>query len=156
MVQDFGLPVVPPVNAPEPNLAHSSPARPEQIEHSAGRENRRQDDGLIAALAVEIWRMRRGIARVSEVSSDAVAGPLHQSMERIDDLMAAHQLETRIHDGQPYTTGSTLEVVYVREKHHDLVVIETLQPTILRAGRVIQNGQVILGANAAEGESGGV
>jgi hypothetical protein len=45
-------------------------------------------------------------------------------MERIDDLMAAHELETRIHDGQPYTVGSTLEVVYVREKHHDLVVIE--------------------------------
>jgi hypothetical protein len=61
MVQDIGLPVVPQVTAPEPNLAHSSPERPEQIEHSPGRENRRQDDALVAALAVEIGGCGAGL-----------------------------------------------------------------------------------------------
>lgn len=146
MKQDFDFQAVPSMQPSEPARAEP-PLRPDGL---------RTEDGLVTALALEFWRMRRGVARIVEASDELVPRSIRQSLDRIDDLLDAHGLEFRTHDGQPYSEGSTLEVVYAREKGGDLAIVETLQPTILRAGRIILNGQVILGAAVEEGETGGV
>ena len=111
---------------------------------------------VIVDLAVEIWRLRRRINRLGNEADDRERlAPLEDTTQRLEDLLAQHEIETRDHDGEIWQQGSAVEVLHAREGEAPLVVVETVRPTIRISGKVVQQGQVITGPGP-EPESKGI
>jgi hypothetical protein len=119
---------------------------------SYGSNDQRTDD-LIAALLLEVWRLRRRVDRLAHDLGEEPVRPLRDSLQRLDDVMADHQLEFQTHDGQRYVEGSALEVIHIRDNGNPMIVVETVQPTIRYPDRILQVGQVIIGAAGDEEEA---
>jgi hypothetical protein len=124
-----------------PEQAMSMQPHPEAVRHEA-----HHTDELIAALALEVWRLQRRVDRMARDLGEESVRSLRDSLQRLNDVMADHHLELQIHDGQRYVEGSTLEVIHIRNSGDPMIVVETLQPTIRYPERILRVGQVILGA----------
>lgn len=111
---------------------------------------------VIVELAVEIWRLRRRLTRLCTEPDDRERlAPLEDTAQRLEDLLAQHEIETRDHDGEIWQQGSAVEVLHAREGEAPLVVVETVRPTIRISGKLVQKGQVITGPGT-EPESKGI
>jgi hypothetical protein len=71
--------------------------------------------------------------------------PVQDSLARISDVFAEHEVQAIDHDGQPYDPGLRVEVLHQRAGSGALVILETVRPTITLAGRILQHGQVVVG-----------
>jgi hypothetical protein len=113
-------------------------------------ESPQLDHDLLADLAIEIWRMERRMGRIAESVDPQSLAPIRDSLRRLDSVMEQYGLELRVHDGEMYVDGVGFEVLHIREEAESLVVVETIQPTIVLGDRVIRHGKVVAGA-ASEG-----
>ena len=118
----------------------------------ATAESQRWAEPLVARLASETWRLRRRLARIDEATGDDDRlRPLRDSVSRLDDILAEYRIQLVEHDGQAYDPGLQVEVLHAREGSGEAIVVETIRPTVLLDGRILQQGQVVIGpANASE------
>jgi hypothetical protein len=105
-------------------------------------ESQRWAEPLIARLATETWRLGRRLERVGD---DERLRALHDSRSRLEDALTEYGVETIEHEGQTYDAGLRVEVLHEGETDGNPVIVETIRPTILLAGRVLQQGQVVTG-----------
>jgi hypothetical protein len=119
----------------------------------ATAESQRWAEPLVARLAAETWRLGRRLGRIETgAPDDERLRPLRDSFSRLDDIFAEYRVQIVEHEGQPYNPGLQVEVLHAREGDGSPIILETIRPTILLDGRVLQQGQVVIGP-AEEGGS---
>jgi hypothetical protein len=119
----------------------------------ATAESQRWAEPMVARLATEVWRLGRRLERVSASQADGEQfRPLVESLVRIEDVFSEHRIRTIDHDGQPYDTGLQVEVLHAREgAGTTAVILETVRPTVTLDGKVLQQGQVVIGPMHPDG-----
>ena len=99
---------------------------------------------LVGQLGVELWRLERRIQRVPVEHAAALVG-IRDGVARLRELLEDHGVEIRPHDGDPYTDGSLVQVVFVQEGGEPSRVTETVEPSVLWQGRMVRHGKVGVG-----------
>lgn len=105
---------------------------------------------LMAVLVSEWFKTARRLARLAEV-----AAPGHKERERAQLLYSEGRVETALaelgirlvkHDGARFSPELPAEPVNPEDFNTEegLVVIETLEPTVIHNGRVVARGRVVL------------
>ena len=129
-------------DGPRPAEAVAGFGRPEEV------------SGLVGQLGVELWRLERRLQRVPEEYAAALAG-VRDGVVRLKELLEDHGVEIRPHDGDLYTDGSLVQVVFVQPGGEPSRVVETVEPSVLWQGRMVRHGKVVVGpATSSEQESG--
>jgi hypothetical protein len=106
-------------------------------------ESQRWAEPLIARLATETWRLGRRVGRLADGEH---LRPLRDSVARLQDALAEYGVQTVEHEGQAYDSGLRVEVLHEGEGDGSPVIVETIRPTIVLDGSVLQQGQVVIGA----------
>ncbi len=118
-------------------------------------ERSQWSEPLVVRLAEEIWRLEKRIERAEAIgrADKGELRSLRDSANRMRDALIEREVETIDHTGQAYDSGLQLEVLDARGDGPDLVIIETIRPTILHQRRVLRQGQVVIGhASDLEGD----
>jgi hypothetical protein len=104
-------------------------------------------DHVLAAVATNTWRAIQKMLDLETKEPKPEMTRIFRHIEAIQEALAEIGIETIDHTGQRFDTGSALKVV-TSEKRAGLVreeIIETLKPTVRRQGRLLQQGEVIVG-----------
>ncbi|GHG85018.1 hypothetical protein [Streptomyces lanatus] len=103
-------------------------------------------DAMLGA-AVGIWRALRKLDQGTGPLSSADLRQVRRQVHASRQALADDGLEIQEHDGQPFDSGQSLEVlVFQDEPELDReVVLETVRPSVYFRGERIQMGQVIVG-----------
>ncbi|MFC5212758.1 hypothetical protein [Streptomyces coerulescens] len=103
-------------------------------------------DALLGA-AVGIWRALRKLDQGTGPLSAADLRQVRRQVHASRQALADDGLRIQEHDGQPFDSGQSLEVlVFQDEPELDReVVLETVRPSVYFRGERIQMGQVIVG-----------
>lgn len=134
-----------PVADPPPSEPPSAPAEERPV--PATQDPGTLPDDAAAQVATEVWRAQRRVTgpRAQERPDRAVrmAG---KHLAGAADHLGAAGITAHDHDGQPYVLG--LELVVLAHEEDPAVtsptITETVRPTVRRAGRVIQEAEVIV------------
>lgn len=106
--------------------------------------------GAVLLLATEWWKSSRRLLRlVAEAAPERMErerAQLTYASRRIGEALAALDLRVVEHDGQPYSPAMPAEPVNPEDfaTEEGLVVADTVEPTVLRAGRILRRGKVVL------------
>lgn len=119
----------------------------------ATAESQRWAEPLVARLAAETWRLGRRLARIEAAAPEERLRPLRDSLSRLEDVFAEYRVQVVEHEGQAYDPGLQVEVLHAREGDGTPTILETIRPTILLDGRVLQQGQVVIGPAEEGGAS---
>ena len=107
-------------------------------------------------LATEWWKSTRRLLRLAaEGEPGGPGGPGRIERERAQATYASRRIGAALaaldirmvdHDGQPFSPALPAEPVNPEDfgAGDNLAVAETLEPTILRAGRILRRGKVVL------------
>ena len=104
----------------------------------------------VLLLATEWWKSTRRLLRLAaEAAPERVERERAQATyasRRIGTILAALDVRMVDHDGQPFSPALPAEPVNPEDfgAGDNLVVADTLEPTILRAGRILRRGKVVL------------
>ncbi|WP_233580712.1 hypothetical protein [Streptomyces triticirhizae] len=121
----------------------ADPTRGEDAASTPGTE------ALLRA-AVALWRAQRTLDANDGTPTAADLRQVRRQLNIGRQALADDGLEIQEHDGQPFDSGLSLEVLAFQEEP-DLtreVVLETVRPSVYLGGRRVQMGQVIVGRPA--------
>lgn len=124
------------------------PAQPERPADPA-------DDGALAEAALGLWRTQRRVESEDPEGTSQVTRQLRRHIQTAWKGLANAGITVQEHDNEPHDVGLTLEVV-AREPRPGLsrdTVVETVAPSILRSGRVIRTGEVVVGYPVEDGKA---
>lgn len=111
---------------------------------------------ILGPLAVELWRLEKRLSKLQDLQNSLAGKSALDQMQRIRDMLESAKVEIRDHTGQVYTDGASLKVLSFEESAdiplREMRVLETVKPTILWLGYVIEHGEVIVGVPAKEQE----
>ncbi|GAB2488062.1 hypothetical protein GCM10027063_31980 [Promicromonospora xylanilytica] len=132
-----------PPSAPEP----APPAFPPQPSLSPGDLAGDLPDDVVAQLVTEIWRARNRVdGPAAEQDAPRAVRWANRYLGAATDRLAGAGIEIKSHDGLRFDVGMDLHVLAYQDDP-DVVeetVVETIRPSVRRAGRVIQMGEVIV------------
>lgn len=108
-------------------------------------------DALLGA-ALGIWRALRKLDQGAGPLSAAELRQVRRQVHASRQALADDGLEIQEHDGAPFDSGLSLEVLVFEEQPGLTreVVLETVRPSVYFRGERIQMGQVIVGRPAPE------
>ena len=115
---------------------------------SSGQDDPTTDALLL--LATEWWRTSRRLLRLAaEAAPERIERERSQftyASRRIAAALAVLDVRLVEHDGQPYAPTLPAEPVNPEDFDTDegLSVLDTVEPTILRSGRILRRGKVVL------------
>ena len=104
----------------------------------------------VLLLATEWWKSTRRLlrlaAKAAPESIERERAQVTYASRRIGSALAALDVRVVDHDGQPFSPTLPAEPVNPEDfaTEEGLVVGDTVEPTILRAGRIIRRGKVAL------------
>ena len=104
----------------------------------------------LVLLAVEWWKANRRLLRLAaETAPERLERERAQTAyagRRIDAALAALGLRLAEHTGQPYSPALPAEPVNPEDFDGEeaLEVADTIEPTVLAEGRILQRGKVVL------------
>ena len=110
----------------------------------------------IAAIAVEVWRIRRAIAEQEQLGKGVPGvAALRFAVRSFERVLADLGIETVDFRGRPYEPGMCVQVEQVIEPpggagEMEAEVAETLEPTVLLKGAVILPGRVVVASAVRE------
>ena len=105
------------------------------------------DASVAAAVATGLWRMRNRMVEPGTDRPLADLRPLYRHLEATWDALTGAGIEIQSHDGDIADPGLSLSVVAYQPTpglDRDRIV-ETIRPTVYFGGRIIQQGEVIVG-----------
>ncbi|MBP2324411.1 hypothetical protein JOF56_004796 [Kibdelosporangium banguiense] len=112
----------------------------------APQEDTEPADVVMADLATNLWRVTKKLT--GEQNGDAARGRRMASRhaQAAQESLAEAGIQIQDHDGTPFHPGLSLDVIAyeARPGTASETVVETVRPSIYRAGRCIQTGQVIV------------
>ncbi len=115
----------------------------------------RSEDGY-AKLAVEHWRLIRVLTRLVDrlpVESQArVAAQARFASAQLESAVSDQGLSLTTFDGRPFEPSLPVTAVNAQDfpGSVDLIISETVEPTVIADGRVIQLGKVIVSPGGAD------
>ena len=113
-------------------------------------------DDAVARIATEVWRAhRRATGPRAQERPDRAVRMAGRHLAGATNHLGTAGITTHDHDGQPYVLGLEL-VVLTQEEDPAMTrptITETVRPTVKRAGRVIQQAEVIVGVPPDEGRA---
>lgn len=112
-------------------------------------------DFALNAIATNTWRAVQKMLDVESHEPKPGMERVFRHIEAIQDALKGLGVETVDHTGQRYDTGSALKVI-TSEKRAGLnreEIIETLKPTVRFNGRLLQQGEVVVGEPVSQGEA---
>ena len=104
----------------------------------------------LALLASEWFKAARRLSRLAQQAAPAQAererAQLAYSRTVVNDALAEHGLRLVLHDGAAFTAQLPAEPVNPEDFdcEESLRVRETLEPTVIHAGRIVARGRVVL------------
>ena len=104
-------------------------------------------DRAFSVIATNTWRVIQKMLDVESREPKPEMQRVFRHIEAIQDALKEIGVETIDHTGQLFDTGSAVKVV-TSEKRAGLAreeIIETLKPTVRRDGRLLQQGEVVVG-----------
>lgn len=111
-------------------------------------------DVVMADLATNLWRVAKKLT--GEQNGDATRGRRMASRhaQAAQESLAEAGIQVQDHDGTPFHPGLSLDVIAyeARPGTASETVVETVRPSVYRAGRCIQTGQVIVAQPVAQPE----
>jgi hypothetical protein len=113
-------------------------------------------DSVMADVVTNLWRTTRKIGTGEESDVPRPQRQAARHLRAVWDRLSEAGIEVQDHDGLSFDPGLSLDVV-AYEIHPGIVketVLQTVQPSVYRAGRCIQVGQVIV-AKPEEGQDHG-
>lgn len=104
----------------------------------------------IQRLAIEYWRMQRMATRLLQQqppnAARQQASQLRYSARQVGRLLSAHGLELIDHDGDAYSPNLPVTVMnkedFSGQPH--LRISQTLEPTVMYRGNVVELGRVLV------------
>ena len=108
----------------------------------------------LAALAVEVWRMKGRLARLSEAVAAKEKRPLESAVAKMEEALAAAGVTTEDPEGRPYHDGDPFEVLLFEPspKLSRPTVLQTVKPAVLVSGKLVRRAEVVVGT---PGDGGG-
>ncbi|MDT0344956.1 hypothetical protein [Streptomyces litchfieldiae] len=135
-------------------LAEAEAARVEAAEALAGRADTSDSPGsdALVGAATGIWRALRKLDQDIGALSAADLRQVRRQVHASRQALADDGLEIQEHDGAPFDSGLSLEVLMFQDMPEltGEVVLETVRPSVYFRGERIQMGQVIVGRPAPE------
>lgn len=103
--------------------------------------------GALVGAATGLWRALRKLDQDAGSLSAADLRQVRIQVRASRQALADDGLEIQEHDGEPFDSGLSLEVLVFQDEPELTreVVLETVRPTVYFRGRRIQMGQVIVG-----------
>lgn len=109
-------------------------------------------DVVMADLATNLWRVTKKLT--GEQNGDAARGRRMASRhaQAAQESLAEAGIQVQDHDGTPFHPGLSLDVIAyeARPGTASETVVETVRPSVYRAGRCIQTGQVVVAQPIAQ------
>jgi hypothetical protein len=109
-------------------------------------------DVVMADLATNLWRVAKKLT--GEQNGDAARGRRMASRhaQAAKESLAEAGIQVQDHDGTPFHPGLSLDVIAYEERPGTAseTVVETVRPSVYRAGRCIQTGQVVVAQPVAQ------
>jgi hypothetical protein len=105
------------------------------------------DDAVIADVATNLWRSLKRFEGAESESATRLHRMTTRNLRAIAERLDEAGVRIHDHDGLAFDLGMALEVVAYepRPNLERETVVETVRPSIYRAGRRVQIGQVIVG-----------
>lgn len=107
---------------------------------------------LISSIAIEMWRLEKRIDRAKDESSNSEnigSTAISDQLQRIKDIFKKQDIEIHEHTGESYNDGLSMRALHFEEMDNlakgTMKIIETVKPSIYYKGKVIFNGEVIVG-----------
>jgi hypothetical protein len=112
----------------------------------AGPDPASTHDAALVDAAMGLWRTQRRLDGLDGADA-ALARSLRRHMTVAWKGLAQMDVEVQDHEQEPFDSGLPLEALAIQPEPGLTreTIIETVAPTILRSGRRIQMGQVIVG-----------
>lgn len=101
----------------------------------------------LAAMAVEVWRLKGRLAKLSEAVPAKEKRPLESAVAKMEEALAAAGVTTEDPEGRPFHDGDPFEVLLF-EPAPSLsrpTVLQTVKPAVLVAGKVHRRAEVVVG-----------
>ncbi|MCU1685290.1 MAG: hypothetical protein JWQ81_6029 [Amycolatopsis sp.] len=105
------------------------------------------DEKALADAATNLWRAQRRLVQSGEEPS-ARSRQTGRYLQTCRDSLSAAGLVLQEHDGDAFHAGRSLEVLVFQEDDTLFAetILQTIRPSLYFEGRLIQMGQVIVGA----------
>jgi hypothetical protein len=105
-----------------------------------------QDLDDIASLAIEVWRIKSKISKLSADLPDNKKRGIDSSVDKFVHYLNQHDIEILDYTGVRYNEGLNLDVLDVRDgiDIENTVVAETIEPAIVFKGNMIKKAKIIL------------
>lgn len=103
----------------------------------------------LVVLAVEVWRIEQRLEKVAEILPENQRKGLENSVHKFKQYILNHDIEIIDYTNQKFNDRLNLDVLSV-EKDKSVttpIVKETVEPTILVKGQVVNKAKVILLSN---------
>ncbi|MFD6138891.1 hypothetical protein [Promicromonospora sp. NPDC060271] len=104
-------------------------------------------DDVLAGLVTELWRARNKVdGPAAEQDPPRAVRWANRYLAAADDRLVRAGIEVEGHDGLRFDVGMDLRVLAYQDDPDvtEETVVETIRPSVRRAGRVIQEGEVIV------------
>lgn len=102
---------------------------------------------VLAAIAVEAWRLKGRLARLKETLAAKEARPIESAVAKMEEALAGAGIQTEDPQGRPYHDGDPFEVLLF-EPTPGLArptVTQTVKPAVLVNGRLARRAEVVVG-----------
>lgn len=104
-------------------------------------------DDVVAGLVTELWRARNKVdGPAAEQDPPRAVRWANRYLAAADDRLIRAGIEVEGHDGLRFDVGMDLRVLAYQDDPDvtEETVVETVRPSVRRAGRLIQEGEVIV------------
>jgi hypothetical protein len=104
-------------------------------------------DDVVAGLVTELWRARNKVdGPGAEQDPPRAVRWANRYLAAADDRLVRAGIEVEGHDGLRFDVGMDLRVLAYQDDPDvtEETVVETVRPSVRRAGRIIQEGEVIV------------
>lgn len=104
-------------------------------------------DDVVAGLVTELWRARNKVdGPAAEQDPPRAVRWANRYLAAADDRLVRAGIEVEGHDGLRFDVGMDLRVLAYQDDPDvtEETVVETVRPSVRRAGRLIQEGEVIV------------
>lgn len=139
----------------EPTAAEPAPVEPAPVEPTAAEPTAADlDDGTVADIATNMWRVMKRFSGDGEVSK--AQRMAMRNLTAMSERLDAAGIRVQDHDGTPWDPGMSLKAIAYepRPNVEQETVVETVRPTVYRGGQCIQFGHVIVGVPEKGQDSG--
>lgn len=108
------------------------------------------DEEPLAALAVEVWRLRGRLGRLRELVDGRELRPLEATVAKMEEVLRGAGVEIDDPQGRPYHDGELLQVLLFEPSPglERPMVLQTVKPAIRLGGRGFKPAEVIVGTPA--------